>query len=583
MYQFYYGSKKHKTIEYKKDVRELIDIIQIRPTMWEEHCLECAAPACFNNCSHYLARCDGRCKRFENGINTFEEMVACNHQGMNVQFRKWANMMTIIFPSYLSIEEYANLHIKNEKLGAKLAKLANSPLPIPLKWNSIRTVEFIRRRNLRKMESHHSELNDYFVFHGYSRYDEDFKLIVEVFDDHLPKAKISIDIKKGENLSVVSNLSKEFFEPNYLVKVYPENDLEVELDILWCDFVKGNLKSKYDSKIKCVVWDLDNTLWNGILIETEDTDSLTLKDGVLQLIKDLDSRGIVQSVASKNDYDQAWPVLEKLDISDYFLYPQINWGAKSSSLKTIAKCLNIGIDSFALIDDSEFERNEVLMNAPEVRVYTEKQINELLSLGEFDVVVTEDSKHRREMYRAEEQRAILQQDNQDDAVEFIKKCNLTIEIFEPKTDEELLRCFELITRTNQLNLSGRKYTKEEFNQMLSLLERKTYAIRSYDNFGNYGIVGFLQYEVKENQLVFKEYAMSCRVAGKYIESALFSHLLLEEKCEKGNFSIEKTKKNQLLRRTIEGIGFEIKNEAKTTIDYLFDQDLLNVDLVKIVR
>ena len=99
MYQFYYAdeSKTWNHKPYKENMRSRFQITAIRPTMWEEHCLECSAPLCYQNCLHYAARSDGRCKRFDNGFLTFQNDKACCGQGVHIKFRKWANMMTIIF------------------------------------------------------------------------------------------------------------------------------------------------------------------------------------------------------------------------------------------------------------------------------------------------------------------------------------------------------------------------------------------------------------------------------------------------------------------------------------------------------
>src|SRR5436853_7292044 len=92
--------------------------------------------------------------------------------------------------------------------------------------------------------------------------------------------------------------------------------------------------------VKCVVWDLDNTIWDGILLE--DT-NVVLKPQVLDVIKTLDSRGILNSIASRNDHDTAMEKLKQLSLSEYFLFPQINWNSKADSIQKIAKLINIGI------------------------------------------------------------------------------------------------------------------------------------------------------------------------------------------------------------------------------------------------
>lgn len=584
MYQFYYSdNREYQHAELKQKISDHFNVEKVRPTMWEEHCLECSAPVCFGNCAHYAARRDGRCMRFDNGIRTFEKASACCGQGARLKFRKWANMMTIIYPGMLSPEEYNKLTAKNEKLGKRLRSAVNSKLPTGLRWQYIRTIEYLRRRRLRRLAAD-TPKPDAFVFHGYSYGKESFNLIMEVFDGHTPLFRQAIPISHGENLTIIpgDKLLPCCSTPGYLVKLYPENDIEAELDILWCDFVQGGFveKDAPAEKVKCLVWDLDNTLWNGILIETEDNESLELKAGVLETIKKLDERGIIQSIASKNDFAPAMEQLEKLGISEYFLYPEIHWNAKSASIKNIAANLNIGVDAMAFIDDSVFEREQVHSALPEVRTYDALEVEKLTELPEFDVIVTDESRHRREMYRAEEKRNALMASENDDTVSFLRKCNLRIKVFAPQTEADITRCFELVNRTNQLNMSGRRYTRNEFDALLSKIGQTSIAFSCRDDFGSYGIVGFMQYRKDNCELCFTEFAMSCRVAGKYVESALFTHVLNDTCCEKGTLTVHKTKKNVLLRKTFESIGFAVEQANAETVKYDVTLPLMHSDLVR---
>lgn len=586
MYQFYYADQMRQTqrAACSLNVRERFAIEAVRPAMWEEHCLECSAPLCFESCLHYQARSDGRCKRFENGLETFEAENACCGQGAHVKFRKWGNMMTVLFPAMMTETKYANLHKKNQLLGWGLDLLEGSVLPQSIRWQGIRTLEYLRRRKLRALQGLDNQ-PDAFVFHGFSYAAEPYRFIVEIYDDHTSVFRLALAIQPGENLLIVpaAELSPECAKAGNLVKVYPENDLEAELDILWCDFVKGKAveKTKPDAKVKCVVWDLDGTLWDGVLIETENPDDLHIKPEVLKVIKALDERGVVQSVASKNDHQAAWPVLERLGMADYFLYPQIHWNAKSGSLQEIAARLNIGVDSLALIDDSVFEREQVRSVLPQTRVYDACEIERLLSLPEFDVPVTEESRKRREMYRAEEKRNSVKAAANTDIIGFLQQCNLRIRVFRPETQQEWLRCYELIVRTNQLNMTGRKYTREEFDALIADAQREAFAFSCADDYGEYGIVGFGQCHIEDKQLVFDEFAMSCRVAGKYVESALFAYLLKKNRCSEGSFRVIKTKKNQLLRTTLETIGFTAQEESECITVYRFTGELEHAGVVHV--
>lgn len=582
MYQFYYADKARAWDRKpcQENIRDRFQISAVRPAMWEEHCLECSAPACFESCVHYLPRSDGRCKRFDNGLLTFADEKACCGQGAHVKFRQWGNMMTVLFPAMLDEAQYAAMQEKNESLGRFLGTIEGSKLPQGLRWQGIRIPEYLRRRSLRKLKGLDNTA-DAFLFQGYSYSAESYRLIVEVYDDHTPVWKTAVAIRPGENIAVISNLSPECSKAGNLVKVYPENNLEAELDILWCDFVKGQPAAAEQpaAKVKCVVWDLDNTLWDGTLIETDDPAALTLNPGIRDVVETLDQRGIIQSVASKNDYAPAMAVLERLGLAEYFLYPQISWGPKSGAVEQIAKSLNIGIDALALIDDTAFERQQVRSVWPQVRTYDVTELNSLLARPEFDVPATAESRSRRAMYRAEEQRNTLMKAEHTDIVDFLRKCNLKLHLFTPATEEEKLRCYELIVRTNQLNMTGRKYTAEEFAEVLRRPGHNNFAFSCADDFGQYGIVGFGQYRAEGEVLVFTEFAMSCRVAGKFVESALFACLLERENCKTGSFAVQKTKKNILLRNTLESIGFQPVEDTGVNISYSFTSELVNRELI----
>src|SRR5690242_17218538 len=105
--------------------------------------------------------------------------------------------------------------------------------------------------------------------------------------------------------------------------------------------------------VKCLVWDLDNTLWQGTLLED---DEVRLSGEVREVITTLDSRGILQSVASKNDFDHAWERLERLGVAEYFVHPRIGWGPKSEAVIGIAADLNFALGTIAFVDDLAAER-----------------------------------------------------------------------------------------------------------------------------------------------------------------------------------------------------------------------------------
>jgi len=373
------------------------------------------------------------------------------------------------------------------------------------------------------------------------------------------------------------------------VRVYPENNAEVEMQIFIMELVKLNIKN-ISNKIKCVVWDLDNTLWKGILSE-DNSNELTLRDGILETIKQLDDRGVIQSIASKNDYEFAWSMLKKLNISEYFLYPAINWGQKSSNILQIAKLLNINADTFLFVDDSEFEREEVLRNAPGVRVCDENKIFELLNSEWFDFEITEDSKNRRKMYQTEMLRTKVKEEFNNDYKGFIKSCEIEIEFLNVIDDEIVSRCFELVHRTNQLNLSGNKYSKENFLDLLKCDFCHNFAIKCKDKFGSYGIVAFVQCQSDSKKFLINEMAVSCRIAKKYIEDVIIMWIInrynKEQKYKTLIANYKKTPRNNPMLETFKNIGFELIDKHEGLVldieKYKSDIDIIKINEGKLIN
>jgi FkbH-like protein len=333
-------------------------------------------------------------------------------------------------------------------------------------------------------------------------------------------------------------MNVDLYGPFGMIRAYPENDVEAHLVFSWLDFVKyrtpadrAPLKSAGvpasrtgASKVKCVIWDLDRTAWDGILGEQE-ADKIVLRPDVLRTMRALDERGILQSVASKNDYAITWQVLERLGVAELFLYPEINWSPKSANIRQIVNVLNIGMESCALIDDSPFERAEVTHELPEIRVFSDSDVAKLLTRSEFDVPVTAESKQRRSYYTSESQRKEHALEYGDRYEAFLKACRMEATLFVPTEPEHVERCLELLQRSNQLNLSTHRYSAEEFARLLNRPGSLCICTSCRDRFGEHGIVGFASLIVSKERLVLKDFVLSCRVAQKKVENAWFRWLM----------------------------------------------------------
>ncbi len=276
-----------------------------------------------------------------------------------------------------------------------------------------------------------------------------------------------------------------------------------------------------EKKIKCLVWDLDNTLWDGTLLEGDD---VAPKRNSMRIIKTLDSRGILQSVASKNDHTQAMAKLHDLGLADYFLYPQINWNSKSHSIKRIADSINIGIDSIAFIDDQPFEREEVYFVHPDVLCIDEKERECLLDMPEMNPrFITEDSKKRRLMYLSDIERNQQEDEFVGPTEEFLASLEMELVISEAKEDD-LQRAEELTVRTHQLNTTGYTYSYEELDFFRRSREHRLLVATLDDKCGTYGKIGLVLIECGKECWNIKLLLMSCRVMSRGVGGVLITYL-----------------------------------------------------------
>jgi methoxymalonate biosynthesis protein len=283
-----------------------------------------------------------------------------------------------------------------------------------------------------------------------------------------------------------------------------------------------------ESVIKCLAWDLDDTLWQGTLLEG---DQVRLPDMVREVIVELDARGILQSVASKNDREDAWGRLEQLGIAEYFVVPEISWGPKSDAVRRIAERLNFAYHTIAFIDDQPVERAEVSFHLPEVRCYPAEQVSMLPTLPEFSpAVTTVDSRRRRQMYQAGFRRNAERADFAGPDEEFLRSLHLVMRIGRA-TDEELSRVEELTVRTSQMNATGVHYSDATLRSLLADPQHEVLVVTLTDRFGPHGAVGILLLEkhpaVGEHPGVWhlKLLATSCRVVSFGAGSTILNWLV----------------------------------------------------------
>lgn len=536
---------------------------------WEEHCVECSPPYCYNNCPLYLSRIDKKCIRIANGIEKNYEYIGPLGYGILCKFRKWAKLETRFYGKQISMADniaYDRKFDRYSKVSLAIAKCLKVLSPT-LKLYGANT--FYRNKWFAKQQTYGTEF-DYLYIKCYLKDKRSTQLQVHIdTDDRILFSEV-YQLNIGEN--EISIPLKNILKLGCRIYITPLEDDDVTILFSWLDIIKVKTQlndEKPADKIKVVAWDLDNTLWKGVLVNA---DHLQLNQEAVKTIKELDKRGILNTIVSKNDAEPAIAKLQEFGIVDYFLCPAINWGQKSNNLQAIAKRLNLGINSFAFVDDNVREREEVSRALQMVRVYADTEIGELLNKQEFNVPITEASAGRRLSYMQEVSRAEYLESFTDDYDDYLRSLEmiLTMEHVD-NTNKE--RCYELLSRSNQLNLSTNRYQIEEYERMLNDDNIMCYAFRCGDRFGDYGIVAFMSIELQEENAFIRDLVISCRIAKKKVENAIIISLrdVLIQKGVKFLYAkLIKTKKNGPLIEVFNELPFNITLDSDKFKEYYLE-------------
>lgn len=326
---------------------------------------------------------------------------------------------------------------------------------------------------------------------------------------------------------------------------------------------------------KCLVLDLDNTLWGGV-VGDDGLEGLRLGDdhpGVVyksfqRAVLALRDRGVLLAVASKNDLDTAVEVFRKhpemlIRLEDLAAI-RISWGPKSQALREIAAELNLGADALVFFDDNPVERAEVRANAPEVRV-VEVLADPLLlettlaECGEFDAaILAEEDATRADFYRQEgERRELLQRAGTVE--EFLGGLAMRATVGRLGRST-LQRIAQLLAKTNQFNLTTRRHGRADLEAIGGDPAHVVAWLRLSDRYGDAGLVcaGILRREGED--AVIDTFLMSCRVMGRGVERAFLAYLIEEARalgCRRLVGDYLPTPKNVIVKGLYPELGFEL--------------------------
>lgn len=285
--------------------------------------------------------------------------------------------------------------------------------------------------------------------------------------------------------------------------------------------------------IKLLIWDLDETLWSGTLAEKE---KIVLNDEFINIIIELSHRGIMNSIASKNNFDEVRSVLEKAGIWKYFIFPQISWKSKGKVINELLQIINLRPENVLFIDDNHLNLEEVAFYNKNINVMKPNELSfDILNLVQFQ---GKDDKtlSRLRQYKDLEKRYELSL-KFDSNEEFLRQSNITINI-QKNVIDEFDRIYELIHRTNQLNYTKNRISKLELNNLIADDTIEKFYVECFDDYGDYGIVGFVA--IKDS--ILEHFLFSCRVLGLGIENYIYNKLGFPKLTIKGEVAIPLEKK-----------------------------------------
>jgi FkbH-like protein len=546
---------------------------------WSEHCTECVWPTCYTTCDLYSPRQDGRCRRFADGMVRIDSPSAANSYLLKIRFKRWGKLWTPGNVRLHRAEKAEKIERRDYRIGNALQQL---PLPSLVKI-TVTTKRYGFKKRIASPATGGGELPSCFLVECYNPETHNVRLSLTMraadARSNMPFQKL-IELAPGfhrirvpiEEITALLDLRRPFgieLIPNDeagettlyfgLMEFVTELAQVQKTGTAGADGTTGTTgktgKARADGKVKCIVWDLDNTLWEGVLIE-DGTDRLRLKPGVAAIIGQLDQRGILHSIASKNNSEDALQALKKFQLEQYFLCPQISWKPKSEGIQAIAQQLNIGRDSLLFIDDSEFELGEVKSVCPDVRVLNADQYLTLADRDDCQVPVTAESRERRKLYQVEASRQTVAESFSHDYMAFLRHCEIRLTV-RPMSEENLERVHELTQRTNQMNFSGNRYDREVLRRLLSNPGVDTFVLSCEDRFGSYGVVGFSIVDRREPRMT--DLMFSCRIQSKRVEHAFLSAVMQRYIAETGKdfyANYRKTPRNAPSGQVFADLGME---------------------------
>ena len=354
---------------------------------------------------------------------------------------------------------------------------------------------------------------------------------------------------------------------------------------MYGELVARIIAAKQGRSFKCLVLDLDNTLWGGV-IGDDGMEGIVIGQGsplgeafraLQEYARAQASRGVILAVCSKNDEANAAEpfekhpdmVLKRNDIASFMA----NWDDKATNIRNIAHSLSIGLDAMVFVDDNAFERTLVrrelpMVAVPEIPEDPAHVVAALADAGYFEgLAITAEDRKRAEQYQGNIKRETLRTSSTDLAG-YLRGLSMEL-IYSRVDDAGLVRAVQLINKTNQFNLTTRRYTEDDMRSVMADDRAFALQLRLIDTFGDNGIIAIVIVVGRDMgagaDMLIDTWLMSCRVLGRQVEQATMNIVAAEAR----RFGVRRlfgeyapTKKNAMVRDHYRKLGFTVVDQNK---------------------
>ena len=410
------------------------------------------------------------------------------------------------------------------------------------------------------------------------------------------------NLSKNHNSTYINDFNQfvsKYGEKNIFdYRQFHVGDIQISFNFIptFGNELMGYIKPLSGKNKKCIILDLDNTLWGGVIGE-DGFDGIELGhtsngNAFVEFQKELLSlwnQGIILAVNSKNNFDDAMKVIrehpEMILREENFASIQINWNDKAQNIKQISDEINIGLNSFVFFDDDKINQERIHQEFPEIlTIDLPKDPSQyapiLKDLNDFNVLQrTQEDAKRGEMYTQQKERKKLE-NSVSDLNEFLKQLDITVKI--KKSNKFLIpRISQLTLKTNQFNLTTKRYQEEEIENLSNNTNYEVGCAQVIDKFGDNGITGAFIVKKNEKVWVIDTFLLSCRIMGRGVENAILSEILKQAK----NNDIDEikaefipTEKNQPAENFLANYGF--KKQDKFWI-YKLNNDIKSPNHLKV--